>query len=231
MRKTNNNSLKAHADEIVKRLEIIYPDPACALQYSDEPWRLMVMARLSAQCTDKRVNIVCKELFDKYPTPNDLANAELSDVEGIIRPCGLYRVKAKDIISECRLLADDYGGVVPDTMEDLLRFDGVGRKVANLLLGDIYKLPAVVVDTHCMRITKRLGLVPEKVKDPAKIEFILKDLIEPSKQSDFCHRIVDFGRETCDARSPKCDGCPMQDICAHYQSQNKSASAKAETDI
>jgi len=219
MKKTSTKQLITLADTVVKRLEDIYPDPACALEYSGEPWRLMVMARLSAQCTDKRVNIVCQDLFKKYPTPNALANAELSDVENTIKSCGLYRVKAKDIISECQLLISEYGGIVPNTMEDLLRFDGVGRKVANLLLGDIYKLPAVVVDTHCMRITKRLGLVPESVKDPAKIEYILKDLIAPEKQSDFCHRIVDFGRDTCDARSPKCEGCAMQDICAYFNTQ------------
>lgn len=216
MTNTSTKQLKALADTVVKRLEDVYPDPACALEYSGEPWRLMVMARLSAQCTDKRVNIVCQDLFKKYPTPKALANAELSDVENTIKSCGLYRVKAKDIISECKLLISEYGGIVPNTMEDLLRFDGVGRKVANLLLGDIYKLPAVVVDTHCMRITKRLGLVPESVKTPEKIEYILKDLIEPEKQSDFCHRIVDFGRDTCDARSPKCEGCVMQDICAYF---------------
>lgn len=217
MTKTSTKQLKALADTVVKRLEDIYPHPACALEYSGEPWRLMVMARLSAQCTDKRVNIVCQDLFKKYPTPDALANAELSDVENTIKSCGLYRVKAKDIISECKLLISEYGGIVPNAMEDLLRFDGVGRKVANLLLGDIYKLPAVVVDTHCMRITKRLGLVPESVKTPEKIEYILKDLIEPEKQSDFCHRIVDFGRDTCDARSPKCEGCVMQDVCAYFQ--------------
>lgn len=216
MKKTSTKQLKTLADTVVKRLEDIYPAPACALEYSGEPWRLMVMARLSAQCTDKRVNIVCQDLFKKYPTPKALANAELSDVENTIKSCGLYRVKAKDIISECQLLISEYDGIVPNTMEDLLRFDGVGRKVANLLLGDIYKLPAVVVDTHCMRITKRLGLVPESVKTPEKIEYILKDLIEPEKQSDFCHRIVDFGRDTCDARSPKCEGCVMQDICAYF---------------
>lgn len=216
MTKTNIKQLKTLADTVVKRLEEIYPDPACALEYSGEPWRLMVMARLSAQCTDKRVNIVCRDLFEKYPTAEALADAELSDVENIIRSCGLYRVKAKDIISECKLLVSEYGGVVPNTMEDLLRFDGVGRKVANLLLGDIYKLPAVVVDTHCMRITKRLGLVSESVKDPAKIEYILKDLIAPEKQSDFCHRTVDFGRDTCDARNPRCENCVMQDICVYY---------------
>lgn len=216
MTKTNIKQLKTLADTVVKRLEEIYPDPACALEYSGEPWRLMVMARLSAQCTDKRVNIVCRDLFEKYPSADALADAELSDVENIIRSCGLYRVKAKDIISECKLLVSEYGGVVPNTMEDLLRFDGVGRKVANLLLGDIYKLPAVVVDTHCMRITKRLGLVSESVKDPAKIEYILKDLIDPEKQSDFCHRIVDFGRDTCDARTPRCENCVMQDICAYF---------------
>lgn len=219
MKKVSQKQLKNLAANIVDRLEGIYPDPACALEYSGEPWRLMVMARLSAQCTDKRVNIVCKDLFTKYPTPDALASAELSDVEETIKSCGLYRVKAKDIISECQLLISEYDGVVPNTMEDLLRFDGVGRKVANLLLGDIYKLPAVVVDTHCMRITKRLGLVPDSVKAPEKIEYILKDLIAPEKQSDFCHRIVDFGRDTCDARAPKCEDCPMSDICIYYQNK------------
>ena len=219
MKKSSQKQLKTLAGEVVARLEGIYPDPACALEYSGEPWRLMVMARLSAQCTDKRVNIVCRDLFEKYPTPEALANAELSDVEDAIKSCGLYRVKAKDIISECQLLISEYDGVVPNTMDDLLRFDGVGRKVANLLLGDIYKLPAVVVDTHCMRITKRLGLVPESVKAPEKIEYILKDLIAPEKQSDFCHRIVEFGRDTCDARAPKCENCQLSDICVYFKSQ------------
>ncbi|MBQ7847726.1 MAG: endonuclease III [Clostridia bacterium] len=209
--------LKDKAKEAILRLEKIYPEAKCALEHSDEPWRLMIMARLSAQCTDMRVNEVCRTLFEKYPTPESLAEASLSDVEAIVRPCGLYRVKAHDIISECRLLISKYGGRVPDTMDELLEFDGVGRKVANLLLGDVHGLPAVVVDTHCMRITKRLGLVSEDIKDPHKIELVLKELLPPEKQSDFCHRIVDFGRDTCDARRPDCQSCALSDICDYFQ--------------
>ena len=198
---------------IVARLEEIYPSAECALEYEGEPWRLLVMGRLSAQCTDARVNIVCRDLFREFPTPRALADAPLERIEDIVRPCGLYRTKAANVKSACAMLCDEFGGVLPNTMEELLRFDGVGRKIANLLLGDIYKKPAVVTDTHCIRICGRLGFYPESLKDPFKVEKILSELIAPDAQSDFCHRIVWFGRETCSARSPKCDACPLGKLC------------------
>lgn len=201
----------------VERLEALYPDALCALEWNGEPWRLLVMGRLSAQCTDARVNIVCRELFAKYPTCSDLADAPLSDIEDIIRPCGLFRSKAESIKSSCTLLRDGYGGVLPDSMEELLKFPGVGRKIANLLLGDVYGKPAIVADTHCMRICGRLGMYREGRKDPLYTERVMSELVSDEKQSDFCHRIVQFGRDVCTARSPACDSCPLSDICAHAE--------------
>jgi endonuclease-3 len=179
------------------------------------------MGRLSAQCTDARVNIVCRELFAAYPDAPSLANAPLSDVERIIRPCGLYHTKAESIIEASRMLCEEYGGVLPDSMDELLKFAGVGRKIANLLLGDIYHKPAIVADTHCIRICGRLGFYPETLKDPYKVELILSELSPPEKQSDFCHRIVQFGRDVCSARSPKCLGCPLGEYCKRNQNSNK----------
>ncbi len=203
------------AREITEQLKKIYPDAECALEYEGDPWKLLVMARLSAQCTDARVNIVSKELFKEFPTPLSMANADLARVEEIVKPCGLYRMKAVNIVDASRMLITDFGGRIPDTMEELLSLPGVGRKIANLMLGDIYKKPAIVCDTHCIRICGRLGLYPEKEKDPAKVEKILTELIDPAEGSDFCHRIVLFGRETCIARSPKCENCPLSNLCAH----------------
>lgn len=206
---------KKRAAEAVDILKKIYPDAECALEWGGEDgWKLMVMGRLSAQCTDARVNIVCRELFSEYPTLESLADAPIEEIERIVRPCGLYRMKAKEIKAACRMLIDEFDGVVPDVMEELLRLPGVGRKIANLLLGDIYKKPAVVADTHCIRICGRLGFYPESLKDPVKVERIMAECLEPKEQSDFCHRIVWFGRDTCIARAPKCEGCPMADICA-----------------
>lgn len=198
---------------IVKRLSEIYPAAECALEYEGDPWKLLVMGRLSAQCTDARVNVVCKELFAKYPNAEALAEAELSDIEEIIKPCGLYRMKAEGIYESSKLLIEKYGGRLPDTMEELLTFPGVGRKIANLLLGDVFGKEAIVCDTHCIRICGRLGMYSEKLRDPVKIEFILRDLIDLSEGSDFCHRIVLFGREICTARSPRCEECPLRDLC------------------
>jgi endonuclease-3 len=208
-----SDNLKKFASQIVEILEKRYPEAPCALEYNGEPWKLLVMARLSAQCTDARVNIVCRELFKKYPTAKALAEGELSDIEKIVYPCGLYRVKSAEIKEECRLLTEVYGGVLPDEMDELLKFPGVGRKVANLLLGDIYKKPAVVTDTHCIRISGRLGLVPAGEKNPVKVERILSAIIEKEKQSDFCHRLVMFGRDICSAKNPLCDECPLADLC------------------
>ena len=200
---------------IVRALEQIYPESVCALEYGGEPWRLLVMARLSAQCTDARVNIVCRDLFSEFPTVEALADAPLSRIEEIVRPCGLFHTKAESIKASCQILVKQYGGRVPDTMEELLALPGVGRKIANLLLGDIYKKPAVVTDTHCIRICGRLGMYPTDLKDPKRVEMILVQLIEPEAQSDFCHRIVQFGRDVCMARSPRCEECPIRSLCTY----------------
>lgn len=201
--------------EIVERLKEVYPEAVCALEAGGVAWRLLVMARLSAQCTDARVNIVCRDLFKKYPTLESMADADLGELENIVRPCGLYRTKADSIKRACIMLRDDFGGVVPDNMDELLSLPGVGRKIANLILGDVYGKPALVADTHCIRICGRFGMYPTDMKDPTKVEMIMKELIEPLEQSDFCHRIVQFGRDTCSARSPKCFECPLSDICGY----------------
>ena len=209
MEKYINKAAKA-----VELLKKVYPDAACALEWGGKDgWKLLVMGRLSAQCTDARVNIVCRELFSRFPTLRSLADAPVEKIEEIVRPCGLYRMKAKEIKAACLMLLDDFGGEIPDSMEELLKLPGVGRKIANLLLGDIYKKPAVVADTHCIRICGRLGFYPEDLKDPVKVERIMAGYIEPSEQSDFCHRIVQFGRDVCIARSPKCFECPLAEIC------------------
>ena len=206
---------KKWAAEVVERLKAVYPEAVCALHWGDEGWKLLIMGRLSAQCTDARVNIVCEELFRRWPTVEAVADSELSELEAVVRPCGLYKVKAKNIKDSCRILVERYGGRVPDTMEELLELPGVGRKIANLLLGDLYHKPAVVTDTHCIRICGRLGFYPESQKDPVKIERILTEIIEPEEQADFCHRLVNFGRDVCSARSPRCQDCPLAEICAH----------------
>lgn len=198
---------------IVEALKELYPAAECALNYEGEPWKLLVMGRLSAQCTDARVNIVCKELFERFPTLSSLADAPLTEIENIVRPCGLYHTKAQNIKDACRMLRDEYNGNLPMDMDELLKFPGVGRKIANLLRGDIFGLPAIVADTHCIRICGRFGMYPESLKDPTKVEQILTELVEPEEQSDFCHRIVLFGRETCMARSPRCADCPIATLC------------------
>lgn len=204
---------------VAAELEVLYPDHACALEYGGEPWRLVVMARLSAQCTDARVNIVSRELFGKYPTVESLAAADIADVEDIVKPCGLYRMKAADIVDECRDIVDRFGGEVPGDMESLLSMPGVGRKIANLILGDIFGLGGVVCDTHFMRICGRLGFYPESLKDPAKIERLMDPVIPKAEQSAFCHRIVQFGRDVCMARSPLCSDCPMKAFCKSKTTQ------------
>ncbi len=210
------NNDKNRASTAVLALKELYPDASCALQWGGEVsdgWKLLVMGRLSAQCTDARVNIVCRELFAKFPTLDSLANAEIEEIENIVRPCGLYRMKASDIKKSCIMLVSNYAGILPDSMDELLKLPGVGRKIANLLLGDVYSKPALVADTHCIRICGRLGFYPEDMKDPLKTEKIMSALIEPQEQSDFCHRIVQFGRDVCTARSPKCSDCVLSDIC------------------
>ena len=194
------------ANIVCDTLERLYPQAVCSLVYST-PYELLIATRLSAQCTDARVNVVTKELFSKYPTLESHASAELSDIERIVHPCGLYKTKAKDILSIANDLIDRFGSVVPDTMEELTSLSGVGRKTANLILGDIYHKPAVVCDTHCIRITNRLGL--STTKDPYKCEVQLKEVLDPERSSDLCHRLVLFGRDVCTARNPKCDECPF----------------------
>ena len=206
---------KQKARIVCDRLAEIYPEAECALQFWGEPWRLLVMARLSAQCTDARVNAVSVPLFERYPTLEDMADADITELEELVRPCGLYRTKAASIKSACADVRDRFGGVVPDNMDDLLSLAGVGRKIANLLLGDIYGKGGIVADTHCIRICGRLGFYPESQKDPKKTEDVMSKLIEQGEQSDFCHRIVQFGRDVCIARSPKCSECPMRDVCKH----------------
>ncbi len=191
----------------------LYPDHACALEYGGHPWRLVVMARLSAQCTDARVNIVCRDLFERYPTVEALAYADITDVENIVKPCGLYRMKAADIVGECRDIVERFGGEVPADMDALLSMPGVGRKIANLIMGDIHGMGGVVCDTHFMRICGRLGFYPADLKDPTKIERLMDPVIPKAEQSAFCHRIVQFGRDVCTARSPVCGDCPVKGVC------------------
>ena len=204
---------------VADKLEALYPDAACSLEYEGEAWKLLVMARLSAQCTDARVNIVSKELFKKYPTQKALANASLTDLENIVRPCGLYKTKAKSILEAAKIIEAEYGGRVPRDMDTLLSLPGIGRKIANLMLGDVFGQPNIVTDTHCIRICGRIGFYPESEKTPEKIERILDGCIEKSIQSDFCHRIVLFGRDICTARSPKCEECPIKTVCKHVKSK------------
>ena len=203
--------MKKKALEIIELLKDRYPEAPCALQY-EKDYELMIAVRLSAQCTDARVNLVTPALFATYPTLESLANAEISDIETYIHSCGFYRQKAKDIVLACRMLIEEYGGKVPGTMQQLLKLPGVGRKTANLLLGDIFGEPgSVVCDTHCIRICGRLGL--SKGKEPEKVEKQLRKILPPEESSDFCHRIVLFGREICTARNPKCGECPLSPFC------------------
>lgn len=202
---------------IVERLKEVYPEATCALEYEGDPWKLLVMGRLSAQCTDARVNIVCRDLFRVFPTAEAMAEGELSVIEEIVKPCGLYRMKASSIKAASFMLVNEYGGKLPADMDALLTFPGVGRKIANLLLGDVYGLPSVVCDTHCMRICGRFGMYREDLRDPVKIEKILLELLPEGEGSDFCHRIVNFGRDVCTARSPKCDNCPLSELCLHKE--------------
>ncbi len=195
------------AKEFSGFLKELYPDALCALEYENDPYRLIVMARLSAQCTDKRVNEVSKPLFERYPTVHSLAEAEQSDVENIIRPCGLFRTKAESIISMSREIIERHGGNVPDTYEDLINLSGVGMKIANLMLGDVFGQPRIVPDTHCIRIAHKLGLITKA--DPVVCERELSRLIPQEEQSDFCHRAVLFGREWCKAPAPRCAECPF----------------------
>lgn len=209
------NEKRKRMREIIERLKLIYPSAECALEFEGDPWKLLVMGRLSAQCTDARVNLVAKELFSRFPTASAMATGNIFEIEEIVKPCGLFRMKAANIKDASRMLVERFGGSLPDTMDELLAFPGVGRKIANLLLGDIFKKPCIVCDTHCIRICGRFGMYPESEKNPDKIEKILKNIIDGEEGSDFCHRVVLLGREICTARSPKCDECPLSDICEH----------------
>jgi endonuclease-3 len=208
---------KEIAELAVAELKKLYPDASCTLDY-DEPYQLMFAARLAAQCTDARVNIVTKTLFKKYPTLQAFADADLAELEQDVKPCGFYHTKAKSLKEMAGQLINDFGGEVPDTMEQLLTLSGIGRKTANLMLGDVFGKPAMVTDTHCIRITGRLGLTANK--EPAKVEKDLVKLIPPEESSDFCHRTVEFGRDICKARSPKCTECPLNYFCRYYRSPN-----------
>lgn len=194
----------------IKLLKKTYPDAICSLVYSD-PFELLVATRLSAQCTDARVNMVTPALFNRFKGIDAFANADVEEVGEYIKSCGLYKTKAKDLVAMANQLKNNFNSQVPDNIEDLTTLSGVGRKTANLIIGDVFGKPAIVVDTHCIRITRRLGL--HKEKDAGKIEKILKDLLPPEESNDFCHRLVLFGRETCTARSPKCEACPLSEFC------------------
>ena len=211
---------KERALAAVDALKKEYPDAVCSLVYT-QPLQLLIATRLAAQCTDARVNMVTPKLFDTYKTVDDFAQANVEDVQQLIKSCGLYKTKAKDIVAMCAALRDKFGGNVPDTVEQLVTLPGVGRKTANLVVGDIFNKPAVVVDTHCIRITSRLGF--HSIKDAAKIEKILRELLPPEESNDFCHRIVLHGRAVCTARSPKCSICCMQGFCpSAFKAENKT---------
>ena len=211
--------MNAHLDDILRILEEKYPQSLCALHYRKD-YELMIAVRLSAQCTDARVNQVTPVLFAAYPTLEAMAAAPIADVENYVRSCGFYKHKARDIVLACQMLLRDYGGKVPGTMEELLKLPGVGRKTANLLLGDIYGVPgSVVCDTHCIRICGRLGL--SQGKEPEKVEKQLRAILPPEESSDFCHRIVLFGREICTARNPKCGQCPLALFCPELTGQKE----------
>ena len=202
---------------IIDILKRRYPDPVCALHYTKD-YELMIAVRLSAQCTDARVNLVTPALFAAYPTLEAMAAADIADVENYVHSCGFYKHKARDIVLGCQMLLRDYGGKVPGTMEQLLKIPGVGRKTANLLLGDLYAVPgSVVCDTHCMRICERLGL--SQGREPEKVEKQLRAMLPPEESSDFCHRIVLFGREICTSQRPKCSQCPLRPHCNHFQGE------------
>lgn len=206
--------------KITEALRAEYPDALCALHWENEPWKLLVMGMLSAQCTDARVNLVCETLFRDYPTPERLSRAPIGEIEDHIRSCGLYHTKAVKVKGACALLVEKYQGILPDTMEQLLEFPGVGRKVANLLLGDVYGKGGIVADTHCIRICGRFGMYPEALKDPVKVEKTMEKLVPREEQSEMCHRLVQYGRDVCTARNPKCGECKINTLCNHYQGKN-----------
>ena len=201
---------KQRALKAIEALKKEYPDAICSLVY-DDPLQLLIATRLAAQCTDARVNMVTPALFERFKTVDDFASAEVSEVEEYIKSCGLYKTKARDIVAMAKALKENFGGVVPDTIEQLVTLPGIGRKTANLVVGDIFHKNAVVVDTHCIRLTSRLGF--HSIKDPVRIEKILREILPPEESNDFCHRLVLHGRAVCQARNPKCEICCMKDFC------------------
>lgn len=203
-------TLKEKATLIMDRLEKLYPDAVCSLEYT-KPYELLIATRLSAQCTDARVNIVTKDLFARFPTLEAFASADVKNIEDIVRPCGLFRTKAKSIHELANVLIDKFGGELPDSIEELTSLPGIGRKTANLIMGDVFHKPAIVTDTHCIRICGKLGL--SKGDNPASVERQLWEILDPDRSSDFCHRLVHFGRDVCVARTPKCQSCPLSDLC------------------
>jgi endonuclease-3 len=208
----NINSKKKLTLEIIERLKKEYPESDCTLDYN-EAWKLLVSVRLAAQCTDARVNVVVQGLYAKYPTIEALADAEVSDIEEIVRPCGLGHSKARDISACMKMLRDVYNCKVPDNMDELLKLPGVGRKSANLIIGDVYGRPAIVTDTHCIRLVNRMGIV-DNIKEPKKVEMELWKIVPPEESNAFCHRLVDHGRAVCTARTkPYCDKCCISDLC------------------
>ena len=201
---------KQRALAAVEALKALYPEAVCSLT-AQNPLQLLIATRLSAQCTDARVNLVTPALFARFPTLDSLADADPEEVGDYIRSCGLYKTKARDIVAMCRMLREEYDGRIPDTVEELTKLPGVGRKTANLICGDVYGKPAVVADTHCIRISGRLGLTDSK--DPYKVEMQLKKLLPPEESNNFCHRLVHFGRDVCSARAPACGTCPLAAFC------------------
>ncbi len=203
---------KQRAKEIIEALKTEYPDSGCSLVYS-EPWKLLVSVRLAAQCTDARVNVVVEKLYEAFPTMETIAAAAVDEIEKIVHPCGLGRSKARDIKACMQMLLEEYDGIVPDTMVELLKLPGVGRKSANLVMGDIYGKPAIVTDTHCIRLVNRMGLV-DGIFEPGKVEKALWKILPPEEGNSFCHRLVDHGRAICSARTkPKCEQCCLKHIC------------------
>lgn len=213
-------SKKKTALQAIALLKEAYPDAICSLEYT-VPHELLIATRLAAQCTDVRVNIVCKDLFQKYRSIEAFANAELSDVEQMVKTCGLYKTKAKDIVNMCKMLMEVYHGVMPETVEELTKLPGIGRKTANLMVGDIFHKPAIVCDTHCIRITNLLGLT--EGKDPLKVENQLRPLLPPEESNNFCHRLVLHGRAVCVARRPRCAECILKDCCRHALEEAKKS--------
>ena len=204
--------------EIIACLEQEYPLAECSLEY-EKPHELLFAVRLAAQCTDERVNMITPALYERFPTLQAFAEADVEEVEKYVHSCGFFRSKARDIVKCAQVLLADHGGVVPDTMEELVKLPGVGRKTANLILGDVYHKPAIVVDTHCIRLSNRMGLV-DGIKDPVKIERALRPILPPEKSSDFCHRLVLHGRAVCDARKPNCGSCCVNHVCQQFERDN-----------